>query len=245
MSGRIVGPACARGQLPSKLCLTILADVKAPALAKWVERRLRGLYGEVSFGDRDPLETLVATILSQNTTDRNSGRAYASLLARFGTLDHVRTAPVAQIAGAIRIGGLHHAKARAIKGVLGRIARERGRLDLSFLSDLRPEEARAWLLASQGVGDKTAGIVLLFSLRKPYFPVDTHVRRVAMRLGLIDAKRDPHRQMNTLLPKDLALMANLHVHLVRHGREICHPRGPECGRCVLASRCGFPRARNA
>ena len=231
--------------MPPKRWFTILADVKELALARWVEKRLRGLYGEVFFGEQDPLETLVATILSQNTSDTNSSRAYASLLARFGTLDHVRTAPVAQIAGAIRIGGLHHAKARVIKGVLGQIVRERGRLDLSFLADMSLEEARTWLVASQGVGDKTAGIVLLFSLGKPCFPVDTHVRRVATRLGVIDAKGNPHRQMNALLPKDPALMANLHLHLVWHGRKTCHPQAPECGRCVLDSRCGFSRARNA
>ena len=225
--------------------LTILADVEKLALARWVEKRLRGLYGEVSFGDQDPLETLVATILSQNTTDTNSGRAYASLLARFGTLDRVRTAPVGEIARSIRIGGLHQAKARAIKEVLGRIVRERERLDLSFLADFSLEESRAWLLASPGVGDKTAGIVLLFSLGKPYFPVDTHVRRVAARLGVITGKGDPHREMNALLPKDPALMANLHVHLVTHGRKVCHPRGPECERCVLGPRCRFARVRDA
>ncbi len=215
------------------------------ALARWVEKRLHGLYGEASCGDQDPLETLVATILSQNTTDTNSGRAYASLLARFGTLDRVRTAPVAKIARAIRIGGLYQAKARAIKQVLRRILCERARLDLSFLADLSLEEGRAWLLASPGVGDKTAGIVLLFSLGKPYFPVDTHVRRVAARLGVITGKGDPHREMNALLPKDPALMANLHVHLVAHGRKVCHSRGPECERCVLASRCRFAQATDA
>ena len=217
----------------------MLARVERLALAKWVEERLRGLYGEVPFGHQDPLETLIATILSQNTTDTNSGRAYASLLERFGTLDRVRKAPLEEIAEAIRIGGLHHAKALVIQRVLARIAGERGRLDLSFLRELPPDEAKAWLLASPGVGNKTAGIVLLFSLGEPCFPVDTHVRRVATRLGLLVERGDPHRELNALLPKDPRFMANLHLHLVLHGRETCHPRGPECGRCVLAARCEF------
>ena len=218
---------------------TILAGVERVALARWVETRLHVLYGEVSFGDQDPLATLVQTILSQNTTDANSERAYASLMKRFMTLERVRRASVDAVAEAIRVGGLHHAKAATIKRLLGRIWRERGCLDLSFLSRLSLDEARAWLLASPGVGEKTTAIVVLFSLGRPRFPVDTHVRRVATRVGLLDRGGDPHHAMNALLPRDARLMANLHLHLVRHGRETCHPHRPACDRCVLARHCQF------
>jgi len=225
--------------LPSGAAATILAGVDARALVKWVEAELRALYGEVDLARQEPLETLVATILSQNTTDTNSGRAYASLLERFETLERVRKAPVEAIEEAIRIGGLQHEKALAIKGVLERIVRERRTLDLSFLETLALGEARAWLLASPGVGDKTAGIVLLFAFGKPYFPADTHVRRVTVRLGLVGPKEDLHRRLNALLPKDPDFMASLHLHLVRHGRETCHARAPDCGGCVLCARCAW------
>jgi len=205
--------------------------------ARSIAERLRSHYGEITLTKSDPLEELISTILSQNTNDTNRDRAYASLLSHFRSLDAVMEAPVEEIAAAIRIGGLHYQKARYLKGVLQRIEQERGILDLSFLADLSLDEAMVWLLASPGVGKKTAGIVLLFSFGMPYFPVDTHIRRVLMRLGLVGAKDDPRERMNVLLPPDPALMRRLHLHLIRLGRELCHPRRPECPRCPLRGCC--------
>ena len=204
---------------------------------KWIAGRLSACYGEISLSKRDPVETLVKTILSQNTNDGNRDRAYRSLLNRFGGLAAAKGARVGKIAEAIRVGGLHRQKALRIKQVLQRIEQEQGSLDLSFLGRLSLDEAMAWLLASPGVGKKTAGIVVLFSFGKPYFPIDTHIRRVLTRVGLVEAKKDPHDQLNALLPKDPQFMATFHLHLIRLGREVCHPRRPDCPFCPLHGGC--------
>jgi endonuclease-3 len=206
---------------------------------RWITERLHDHYGEVSVTTSDPLEELILTILSQNTNDTNRDRAYASLLSHFKDLDRVRQAPADKIAEAIQVGGLHRQKSSRIKLVLERIIQERGSLNLSFLSDLPLDRAMEWLLSSPGVGKKTAGIVMLFSFDKPYFPVDTHIRRVTTRLGLVGEKDDPHQQMNALLPPDPALMRRLHLQLIRLGREICHPRRPECPTCPLSDHCAW------
>lgn len=205
--------------------------------ARCIESRLSACYGEISLPKRDPVETLIKTILSQNTNDGNRDRAYQSLLDRFETLPAVKEAPVEEIAEAVRVGGLHRQKALRIKQVLQRIEQEQGSLDLSFLGRLSLDEAMAWLLASPGVGKKTAGIVVLFSFGKPYFPIDTHIRRVLTRVGLVEAKKDPHDQLNALLPKDPQFMATFHLHLIRLGREVCHPRRPDCPFCPLRDGC--------
>jgi len=209
----------------------------------WIARELDERFGEVEDRPDDPVETLVATILSQNTNDSNRDRAYRSLIERFGTLEAVADADEDEIAGAIRIGGLHHGKARSIKGSLRRIIEKRRRLDLSFLSGLTIEEGLDWLLSLPGVGNKTAGIILLFSFDKPYFPVDTHIRRVLGRVGLIENGEDPHRVMNRILPKDPVLMRRLHLHLIRLGRTTCHPRHPDCPTCPLSPGCPLSSAK--
>ena len=145
------------------------------------------------YGNRDwqpddsPLNVLVQTILSQNTSDTNSRRAFKSLLASFPSWEDVTAADVNQITDAIKGGGLGDVKARYIKQALGEIQRRRGRLELDFLNGLPLDQARDWLMQLPGVGNKTASCVFLFSLGRPALPVDTHVYRVAMRLGLIDA----------------------------------------------------------
>ena len=203
----------------------------------WIEKRLLDRYSEVEIARSDPLEELITTILSQNTNDTNRDRAYRSLIEHFGNLKEVMDAPADEIAEAIKIGGLHNQKSTRIKNILERIARERGSLDISFLAELPLDEAMNWLLSFPGVGKKTAGIVMLFSFDKPYFPVDTHIRRVTQRLGLVGAKEDPHKQMNELLPPDSGLMRRLHLQLIRLGREACHPRNSDCANCPLSERC--------
>jgi len=205
--------------------------------ALWIASELKRRFGDVDGRPHDPVETLVQTILSQNTNDGNRDRAYSSLIDRFGTLEAVAQADEEEVADAIRIGGLQHGKARSIKEGLRRIIEERGELDLAFLSALDTEEALNWLLTLPGVGNKTAGIVLLFSFDKPYFPVDTHIRRVLSRIGLIEKGEDPHRAMNAVLPKDPGLIRRLHLHLIRLGRTVCRPRRPDCPACPLAPGC--------
>lgn len=211
----------------------------------WIATRLIDHYGPPQIERPEPVASLVLTILSQNTNDANRDRAYASLLERFGTVEGVRTAPVDEIADAIRIGGLHRQKAVRIRAVLDRIHRERGRLDLSFLGELDLDQAMAWLLASPGVGHKTAGIVMLFSFDRPYFPVDTHIQRVLSRVGLIGAHEDPHDRVNVLAPNDSRLIASAHLLIIRLGRETCRPRTPSCSGCPIRRECDWAGDRKA
>ncbi len=206
-----------------------------------IKDRLYAQYGEVMPTHRNPVEELILTILSQNTNDTNRDRAYRSLLKQFGSLEAVKDASAEEIAAAIRVGGLHRQKSIRIKQILERIANEQGKLDISFLQDLPLDKAMEWLLSFPGVGRKTAGIVLLFSFDKPYFPVDTHIKRVTRRLGLVGPREDPHVRMNAILPNNPKFMVQFHLHLIRLGRELCHPRHPECDRCPLADFCQSAR----
>ncbi len=205
----------------------------------WVLHRLRDALGPVPEVASDPLETLVLTILSQNTTDVNRDRAYASLLARFASFDAIADADVDEMAAAVSAAGLQRQKASSIRGVLGRIRTREGTLDLSFLGRMSTDKALEWLLASPGVGEKTASIVLLFSFGRPVFPVDTHIRRVLTRLGWITGRGSPYREANELLPKDPARMRDLHLLLIELGRRVCRARRPQCEACPLADRCAY------
>ena len=189
--------------------------------------------------DDPALETLVLTILSQNTNDTNRDRAYASLLSAFGGFEAVRTAPTDAVAEAIKIGGLNQQKARSIQAALNRILEEQKSLSLDFLQALPKAEALAWLLDLPGVGPKTAGIVLLFSFGVPYFPVDTHIRRVMTRVGVLETGDDPHDVLNRRLPEDAELLAMLHVQAIQLGRRYCHPKRPECEQCPLMDGCAW------
>jgi endonuclease-3 len=209
--------------------------------ARWMIDQLSKRFGPATVRSRDAVETLVLTILSQNTTDANRDRAYASLRERFPTMSEIGDALESEIALAIRAGGLQRQKAASIRGALRRIRSERGRLDLGFLRRMDVDAGLTWLLDLDGVGRKTAGIVLLFAFGKPYFPVDTHVRRVLTRVGWIRAKEEPHRRVNGILPKDPELMADLHLQLIRLGRTLCRPRDPICGECPIRDRCAHGR----
>ena len=157
-------------------------------------RRLRKAYGRVEPPEQWPvLDELIATVLSQNTSDANSGPAYDELRRGFRDWDAVRRAPPAQIAKVIRRAGLANQKAPRIKAILQRIYEERGELSLEFLHDLPATDAEVYLVSFPGVGPKTAACVLLFACRKPVLPVDTHVHRLAQRIGLIGARTDAAR----------------------------------------------------
>ena len=146
-------------------------------------------YGPVEWRLRyDPASELVYTILSQHTSDINSGRAFESLMAEFGTLDAVARGPVERVQQAIRMGGLAKTKAPRIMAVLQMVKREVGSYDLSFLREMPLDEAKAWLKRLPGIGPKTAAIVLCFSMGLPAMPVDTHIYRVSKRLRLIGPK---------------------------------------------------------
>jgi endonuclease-3 len=202
-------------------------------------------YGDPPWQSRaDPLSELIGTILSQNTSDLNSGRAYASLRAAFPSWDGVRAAPLSQLADAIRCGGLADIKAARIHNVLNAIHAQRGRLDLSFLAALPVADARAWLLTLDGVGPKTAACVLMFSLCRPVIPVDTHVHRLAHRLGLSPASHAPEATQSDLeaqLPPETRYA--FHMNLINHGRRVCKAQRPLCDQCALAVLCDYPSGR--
>ncbi|MCC6442191.1 MAG: endonuclease III [Armatimonadetes bacterium] len=188
--------------------------------------------------EEDLLGSLVATILSQNTSDANSHRAYESLKAAFPAWEAVRQAPVKAVADAIRSGGLADMKAARIQSILNAIRQERGGLDLSFLREMADEEVRAYLTAFEGVGPKTAACVLMFGMLRPVLPVDTHVHRVSRRLGLIGPKvsaEEAHRLLPELLEPEMIYA--FHVNLVRHGRRVCRAQKPRCLACPLRRDC--------
>ena len=187
---------------------------------------------------KSPVAVLVQTILSQNTSDRNSERAFGQLLASFNGWEEIADADVGQICEAIKAGGLGAVKARYIKQALEEIRRRQGGFELDFLRTLTLDEARDWLRQLPGVGMKTASVVLLFSLRMPALPVDTHVFRVAKRLGLINSKvsvEKAHRLLEGLVPPQDVYQ--FHVLLIEHGRKICKAQRPRCRECVLGSLC--------
>ena len=186
------------------------------------------------------LDELVDCILSQSTNDANRDRAFAGLKARFHSWGEVADAPVEDVVNAIKPAGLANQKAPRIQNVLRRIREERGELDIEFLSTVELNEAKAWLTRFDGVGPKTAAIVLCFAFNRPAFPVDTHVHRVGQRLGFIPPKMNAdkaHDHMEAIVPPDDHYA--FHINLITHGRKICQARRPLCERCPLAAYCDY------
>lgn len=191
-----------------------------------------------------PVAELVSTIISQNTNDRNRDRAFERLRERFPTWEAVRDAPAEAIEEAIRPAGLAPTKAPRIQSALRRITKEQGQITLDFLAAMPLEEARDWLTSINGVGPKTAAIVLLFAFNREAFPVDTHVHRVSQRLGLIPesaSREKAHDILEGLLPSEIYY--TFHLNLIRHGRGICHARDPDCGHCFLLEWCPHGQER--
>lgn len=188
-----------------------------------------------------PVDELVFTVLSQNTADVNTERTFAALREAFPDWSAVRDAPVEHIEATIALGGLAHTKAPRIKRILEALSGRTGAPDLGELDGMSDEEAQAYLVALPGVGPKTAACVLLFALARPVMPVDTHVHRVARRLGVIDGRvsaEQAHPLLTELAgPDDAGQIYAVHVGFVRHGRRICRARRPACAECPLAPMC--------
>jgi endonuclease III len=202
-------------------------------------RRLRSVHGPVRFPDPAPvLDELIAVLLSQNTTDANSAAAIERLTRRFPTWDAVRRARIATIAASIRPAGLQEQKATHIKRILETLHARHGVLSLEFLRDQTPDDALTYLRSFPGVGPKTAACVLLFACRQPVLPVDTHVHRLSVRLGLVPPRTTAERAHELLAPLVPARhVLEFHVLLIRHGRRICHARRPRCPACPLLDIC--------
>ncbi len=206
-------------------------------IIKALERR----YGIPSFdGFSEPLDELIFTILSQNTNDINRDRAWKKLKDTFPHWESVLNTTPEKLASVIRVAGLAQEKSKNILSILKKLKKEYKKLSLKFLKDYDREKARDFLLSFRGVGPKTAACVLLFSLKKPAFPVDTHIFRVTKRLGLIEGRitmEKAHKVMEKVVPSQK--YHSFHINLIRHGRAICHPRAPECTICVINRYCEY------
>lgn len=189
----------------------------------------------------DAVSELVLTILSQNTADTNSFRAFTALRARYASWHEVLTAPTDELEDVIRPGGLAPTKSRRIQHILAEVhAATNGSWDLSFLGTMPLLDAREWLTSLTGIGRKTAAIILLFNFGRPQMPVDTHVHRVTSRLGMLPP-RTPLPRAHDLLEEvlDPAEMYPFHVEAIRHGRDTCRAPRPICGLCPLTDVCAY------
>ena len=221
-----------------------------PAHLERIYHLLAATYGEPAWiPDYDPLGGLVGTILSQHTSDINSERSYQQLVATFPGWEEVRDAPTFQVAETIRSGGLANIKAFRIQDVLHTLTEQQQEAGQSkslsaYLYDeltrRSPEDAWHYLRGLPGVGPKTAACVLLFNLGLPVMPIDTHVYRTSQRLGLIGPKvsiEQAHDIFARITPPEWVYP--LHVNLIRHGRQVCHARRPDCLHCPLFIECKY------
>jgi endonuclease-3 len=215
------------------------------SLVRWVHHRLLAHYGRPTWPPGyAPLDELIGTILSQHTSDTNSERAFGALKTTFNTWEAVRDAPVEQLTEVIRSGGLAVVKARRIQAVLRDLTDDAdGRVRLPDLRRMRRKRAVQLLTSLPGVGRKTAACVLLFGAHVPALPVDTHVHRVSLRLGLVPPRTTPERTTDAL---EAALEPReyypFHLNVIRLGREICKAPRPRCEVCPLVERCATARA---
>jgi endonuclease-3 len=211
------------------------------------QRLLRASQGPFVPKPRLPIiDELVATVLSQHTSDHNSERAFAQLKAAFPDWEQVLSAPAEKVADAIRCGGIADAKARRIQQILAAIREREGRIDLGRLSGLDDQAVEAYLTSLPGVGPKTAACVLVFSMGRAAFPIDTHVHRVATRLGWIPpgtTAEQAHRILAPAVPPGIRY--DLHLALITHGRTVCKAQRPRCETCVLRDECAYAMSGRA
>ena len=209
--------------------------------------RLRSAYGPrppKCWGDG--VSVLVDTILSQNTSAANSTAGYRQLRRRFRSWNQVADAPAGEVERHIRVSGLSNLKAPRIQSILRQIRAERGKIDLQHLREMDDEAALAYLSGFKGVGPKTAHCTLLFAFGKSVFPVDTHIHRIARRLGLIGAKataEQAHDLLKPMIPPQDRY--EMHVLLIEHARKTCKAVNQRCEKCVLLRMCEYGRRRMA
>ncbi len=210
-----------------------------------VHQRLSEVYGSQIkyFHDLDPLSELVSALLSHRTKNRDSGLAFSNLRNIFGSWENVRDAPTDEVQTAIKPCTWPEQKAPRLQQVLQMVTERQGTLSLDFLAEMDVTAARKWLEEIPGVGPKTSAAVMSFSnLRAKALPVDSHHFRVAVRLGIIDAKigeGKANRILENLLPPDFTAqeMYDNHQVMMRHGQKICFHYKPACKDCVLLELC--------
>lgn len=211
-----------------------------------IRKLVEALEQEYGTGDDrqrlDPMDELISCILSQHTSDAASFPTFFRLRERFPTWEQVARLDEQRLANEIRGAGLANQKARSIRAVLSELRKRFGGYTLEPLRQMEMDDARRFLVSLPGVGPKTAAIVLCFGFGLPAIPVDTHVFRVAWRLGLIEKRvgaERAHDLLQRMVPPDLAY--RFHLALIRHGRKTCHARKPACGNCVVRWRCAWYR----
>ena len=185
---------------------------------------------------RDPVDELILTILSQSTSDANCYRGWEALRARYP--EAVLAAPAGEVEETIRPAGLSKQKLGTILSTLAHLKDEHGRPTLDHLETLDDAAALDYLTSFKGVGVKTAACVLCFSMGRDVIPVDTHVHRIALRLGLVPENANAirtHEILNEIVPPELRY--ELHVLLIGHGRTVCTARRPRCDECAVSSLC--------
>ncbi len=186
------------------------------------------------------LDVLIGTILSQNTSDVNSERAFESLKSGFKGWKSIDDAPLSKIEEAIKSGGLAKSKSRYIKSALNKVHQDHGRFSLEKIKYYPLEKGLDYLTSFDGVGSKTAACVLLFAFGKPIMPVDTHVHRVSWRMGLVPESDDREKTFKFWFDQSDNLdYYNLHLNIVRHGRRTCKSGSPLCGQCNLPRYCRY------
>lgn len=210
-----------------------------------IEAALAERYGRpVWGGPGDPLDELMLTILSQNTSDVNRDKAWRQLKDRFPTWEAVADEDTAELAAAIAPAGLSNQKAPRMLAILRDIERRFGRLTLDDLAEWPIPQVRDYLTAYPGVGPKTAACVLMFALGRPVMPVDTHVHRICTRLALIPkgaSFETAHESMEKITPPEL--IYPLHIEMIRHGRALCRPTNPKCAECPVFDDCKYPKRK--
>lgn len=218
-----------------------------PKKIEWFKQFLLKAYGSPpKHPASDPLDELIATILSQNTTDHNSERAFGQLKKMFPTWNQVLNANPETISKAIHCGGLAQIKSQRIIKVMRTIQEREGSLSLERIRAMPVKEALAYLTDLEGVGIKTACCVLLFAWGRPVLPVDTHVYRVSQRLGWLGGSvpiEKAHEELHKLIPPEDRYM--MHLLLIQHGRQTCHALRPDCEKCVLARNCPSAKVTTA
>jgi endonuclease-3 len=207
------------------------------------EKILLRRYGESSIAGKRPLPVLdemILTILSQNTNDRNSGRAFDNLKSHFPTAEELSRADQETLSDVIKTGGLGRIKAGYILALLKWLETNYGTLDCGFICNMETDEALRTFRDVKGIGVKTIAVTLAFACERDIFPVDTHVFRVMKRIGNLPESKTPEKAfyfLKELIPQGKGI--SMHMNVIRHGREVCHPRKPDCPNCILNKICDY------
>ena len=205
-----------------------------------IENSLAQEYGTREFTPHgSAMDVLIGTILSQNTSDDNSSRAHKNLKKKFSSYKALGNADMDDIAKAIKSGGLADRKSKSISSALKQIKSDQGRHTLSNLKNISDKEALKYLLSLPGVGEKTAACVLLFALGREVMPVDTHIHRITLRLGLVQNTNDRSKSFQFWFGQNIDDYYTFHLNLIRHGRRVCRAGRPLCERCVIRNWCEY------